>query len=165
MAATERTQQASPRSVAVVVDLLAGVADGASSGHDTLTSIEYVIGSAGNDQITGGNDPNRLEGLAGNDLLNGGAGGDFLYGGAGDDTLLGGSGNTSDFLSATPWGAAAGGTDAVDYGAETLAVTAEPCGRQRPGVRDRFRHARFDRERDWRRGRRYADRQCRGPTC
>ena len=50
----------------------------------TLTGLEQITGSAGNDVITGS---------AGNDTINGGGGNDILIGGAGNDTLTGSVGS------------------------------------------------------------------------
>ncbi|WP_346353280.1 caspase family protein [Azotosporobacter soli] len=52
-----------------------------------------LIGTAGNDVLTGGNGNDTINGGAGNDVLYGGNGNDVLYGGAGNDTLNGGSGS------------------------------------------------------------------------
>lgn len=61
-----------------------------------------VMGTAGNETLSGGAGDDMLFGAAGNDILNGGGGDDTIFGGAGndtlnggfgDDTLLGGSGN------------------------------------------------------------------------
>ncbi len=60
--------------------------------HDTLTLIENVSGSQGEDRITGDYRDNRLDGNNGNDVLSGGSGSDTLSGGAGNDTLSGGAG-------------------------------------------------------------------------
>lgn len=73
----------------MIVDLHAGQAFH-SSGIDTLTSIENVIGSAGADAIIGNDLANILDGGAGDDSLNGRAGRDKLFGGDGDDVLDGG---------------------------------------------------------------------------
>lgn len=54
---------------------------------ETLTSIENVIGSNGNDTITGTAYRNDLDGGGGDDMLIGGGGIDDYYGGAGFDTL------------------------------------------------------------------------------
>jgi Ca2+-binding RTX toxin-like protein len=40
----------------VVVDLAAGIADGASSGHDVLVGVEFAIGTTGDDHLTGTTD-------------------------------------------------------------------------------------------------------------
>ncbi|MBI2254724.1 MAG: hypothetical protein HYU58_08910 [Proteobacteria bacterium] len=80
-----------------VVAVLNGASDGLAtingSEIDTLRTIENLVGSAGNDTLTGDGNANRLEGGAGNDSLNGGDGNDILIGGFGEDTLNGGAGN------------------------------------------------------------------------
>ena len=65
---------------------------------DTLEDIENVIGTSGDDMITGDSSNNKLDGRAGTDTINGGAGDDVIIGGAGGDTLDGGAG-TGDTLS------------------------------------------------------------------
>ncbi|PWS34545.1 hypothetical protein DFH01_23670 [Falsiroseomonas bella] len=52
-----------------------------------------ITGTAGDDEIRGGNAGNTLIGLDGNDTLTGGVGNDSLDGGAEDDRLDGGAGN------------------------------------------------------------------------
>ena len=59
----------------------------------TTTHIEDACGGAGNDDIIGSTDDNRLTGTAGNDTLSGRGGHDVLTGDAGADTLEGGSGD------------------------------------------------------------------------
>ena len=66
------------------VDLLAGTASG--DGSDTLATVENVIGSPGNDVLTGDGQANGLQGASGNDTLAGGGGNDDLQGGPGVDT-------------------------------------------------------------------------------
>jgi Ca2+-binding RTX toxin-like protein len=66
------------------------VASGA--GNDKISGVENVIGSAGDDVLTGDSLANQLAGGDGNDLIKGGRGGDFLSGGLGDDTFVWGSG-------------------------------------------------------------------------
>jgi serralysin len=76
---------------------------------DTLISIEGLIGSVFNDNLTGdnadnelrgGNGGDALSGLGGNDTLKGGAGNDIFYGGSGRDTMSGDAGDdTFNFLS------------------------------------------------------------------
>jgi len=69
-----------------------------SSGSDTLTKIENLIGTSFNDTLTGSIGTNILNGGSGNDTLSGGDGNDLLIGGAGKDSLIGGTGNdTFDF--------------------------------------------------------------------
>ncbi len=60
---------------------------------DFLFSIENVIGTDLNDQITGTVTDNLFEGGAGNDILDGAEGADTLQGGDGDDLLIGGTGS------------------------------------------------------------------------
>ena len=97
----------------VAIDLRLGEQAAGSDGfgnRDTLISIENVIGSDGNDVITGNAQANRLNGGSGNDVLDGGAGDDTLVGadGGGIDTLNGGA-----------------GIDTVDYSAARKAVTVD----------------------------------------
>ena len=66
---------------------------GGEAQGDTLRNVEYIIGSHFSDQIYGNPDePNTIEGLAGNDVLIGGEHEDFILGGAGADTIIGGDG-------------------------------------------------------------------------
>jgi Ca2+-binding RTX toxin-like protein len=62
---------------------------------------QTVIGTAGNDMLTGGRGDDTLTGLAGNDTLQGGAGNDLLDGGTGTDTMQGGTGNDTYVVDAT----------------------------------------------------------------
>jgi Ca2+-binding RTX toxin-like protein len=59
--------------------------------HDTLNSIERIIGTALDDRIGGGKANNEFYGGNGDDVLKGGAGGDVLSGDAGNDRLTGGA--------------------------------------------------------------------------
>ncbi len=52
-----------------------------------------IVGTSGDDVLTGTADNDSITGLAGNDTLNGGDSSDFLDGGAGNDTLNGGDGD------------------------------------------------------------------------
>ena len=56
------------------------------------TVIENFVAGSGNDEVTGNDAANRLEGRGGNDRLSGGSGADRLAGGAGADRLDGGAG-------------------------------------------------------------------------
>lgn len=90
-------------STGIVADLSFGV-DSASTGHDTLVSIENIYGSAyagpdrylgHHDDITGSSAQNEIHGFAGDDFIVGSGGqtgtteSDVLYGGAGDDDIRG----------------------------------------------------------------------------
>lgn len=70
----------------VSIDLTAGTGSGGDAQGDTLTGIEYVLGSAFHDTLTGDAGSNALLGGAGDDALRGNGGADFLDGGAGENT-------------------------------------------------------------------------------
>lgn len=75
----------------VIVNLEQGYAIDLWGDRDTLTFVENVVGSRGNDQIIGGGKDNLLEGGAGDDEIDGGDGSDILYG----DYAADNSGNNS----------------------------------------------------------------------
>jgi Ca2+-binding RTX toxin-like protein len=92
--------------VGVHVDLLDGTGWGGTAEGDTLTEIENLIGSLFDDDLSGDNERNRLQGGVGIDELVGNGGDDVLEGGIGDDVLIGGigadalvGGNGSDWAS------------------------------------------------------------------
>ena len=58
-----------------------------------IVSIENLRGSNGNDELSGNDIANRIDGEGGNDLIDGRSGNDSLYGGLGNDTLIGGAGD------------------------------------------------------------------------
>jgi Ca2+-binding RTX toxin-like protein len=58
-----------------------------------VNSVWAVVGTAGNDILTGGSGSDMLQGLGGNDQLSGNAGNDILDGGSGADTLYGNAGS------------------------------------------------------------------------
>jgi hypothetical protein len=62
-------------------------------GTKTLTSIENIVGTDEDDQLTGNDLQNYLGGDGGNDQIEGGGGNDYLIGGSGNDVLTGGSGS------------------------------------------------------------------------
>lgn len=69
----------------VTVNLSTGRATG-GHGEDTLSGIENVNGSSGNDVLTGDSAANVLRGNGGIDVLRGGGGNDILFAGAGGVT-------------------------------------------------------------------------------
>ena len=69
------------------------IGHGGEAEGDTLTNVEYIIGSHFSDQIYANPDHDTtIEGLAGDDILIGGGGDDYIIGGAGADTIFGGGG-------------------------------------------------------------------------
>lgn len=69
-----------------------------TGGVGAITNIENVVGTWGDDKITGDTQDNYLSGGysgAGNDAISGGAGHDTLDGGTGNDSLSGDDGNDS----------------------------------------------------------------------
>jgi VCBS repeat-containing protein len=78
---------------AITVDLANNTATGSSIGNDSLLNIENVLGTTGNDIITGNANNNSLLGSTGDDTINGGDGNDFINAGfGGTDTINGGNG-------------------------------------------------------------------------
>ena len=77
---------------AVTVDLAAETATGPQIETDLLAGIENVIGTPGDDVLSGDAGPNRLRGGEGADELSGNGGDDHLNGGAGENTNNGGDG-------------------------------------------------------------------------
>jgi len=61
--------------------------------NDEVSVVTTFAGTAESDRILGGNDPEYLSRLGGNDTLNGGAGTATLLGGRGNDSLEGGTGS------------------------------------------------------------------------
>jgi len=59
---------------------------------DELDSIENVRGTPFNDEIFGDGNPNRIDGLAGDDSIDADSGNDTVAGGAGTNNLIGGLG-------------------------------------------------------------------------
>jgi Ca2+-binding RTX toxin-like protein len=75
----------------VVVDLGAGTASG--EGDDTISNVEWVIGSMNDDVLTGSDEEHEVfYGVDGNDQISMLGGDDAMAGGLGDDQLDGGEG-------------------------------------------------------------------------
>ncbi|WP_293566844.1 calcium-binding protein [Phaeodactylibacter sp.] len=92
-------------SVAVIVNMVTGVASNNNGDQDTFSNIEQIYASNHGDQITGDDQDSRFYGYDGDDIINAGGGidklhgqdgNDSLYGGAGDDLIY--SGNGSDYI-------------------------------------------------------------------
>ncbi len=98
-------------SQSVRVNLLTGIASGGDAEGDTFFSIEHLVGSAFNDQLSGNNEDNFIYGGEGNDTLIGFGGNDTLLGGPGNDilqpsggfnTLTGNAGNDTFIIDRKP---------------------------------------------------------------
>jgi Ca2+-binding RTX toxin-like protein len=61
--------------------------------YDTLTNVDNIIGSWGDDELSGNTRANCMDGKAGDDALSGYGGNDSLSGGDGNDYIDGGAGN------------------------------------------------------------------------
>ncbi|UWQ93540.1 hypothetical protein K3727_21440 (plasmid) [Rhodobacteraceae bacterium M382] len=73
----------------VSVDLLAGTATDTFGNTDTLTSVEYVLGTKRNDTLLGTNvDGDRLFGDDGDDYIDGRDGNNLIYTGNGNDQVV-----------------------------------------------------------------------------
>ena len=68
--------------------------------HGGVTSIENVIGGAGNDILVGDDNDNVIDGGAGNNILAGEGGDDTLWSGTGYNILYGGDGNDTAYIAA-----------------------------------------------------------------
>jgi Ca2+-binding RTX toxin-like protein len=78
---------------AQTINLTSNVNVNGHANGDTLTNIEYVLGSnTRKDDITGNFLDNILDGQGGNDILRGGRGDDTMLGGIGKDAFYGGKG-------------------------------------------------------------------------
>ncbi|MGK9171559.1 hypothetical protein KXR53_35080 [Inquilinus limosus] len=75
-------------SIGVTVSLATGSGSGGEAEGDTLSGIENLSGSQGDDRLVGDSDANVLQGWNGSDALTGGGGKDTLTGGAGADRFV-----------------------------------------------------------------------------
>ena len=101
-------------------------------GDDTLTGTDnrdHILAKAGNDTITGKGGSDVALGQAGNDTISGDEGPDLLFGGPGNDALDGGVGNDQIW---TGWGTdtvdAGDGNDIVHSAADDSASDVIDCG-------------------------------------
>ena len=85
----------------VTVDLEEGTAVGTWDGHrftHTLSNIEHVRGSNGNDDLFGSSGDDRIDGRRGDDVIEGRAGNDALKGEGGADLFVFGRGHGEDSI-------------------------------------------------------------------
>jgi Ca2+-binding RTX toxin-like protein len=79
-----------------VIVSLNGTAGSSNNGqpgeNDTITGIENIIGSAGDDILNGDSNANNIQAGSGNPVINGGDGNDTIVGGSGNDTITDGKG-------------------------------------------------------------------------
>jgi Ca2+-binding RTX toxin-like protein len=78
-------------STGVSINLATGLGNGGEAQGDTLSGIENLSGSQGNDSLIGNTYANVLQGSGGNDVLTGAGGQDTLTGGTGADRFVYGS--------------------------------------------------------------------------
>jgi Ca2+-binding RTX toxin-like protein len=102
----------------VNVNLLTGVLALAGQTITTVTNFDDVIGTLGDDTITGDGQANSLSGGGGADVIDGGGGADVINGGGGADVINGGGGadvidggTEADVING------GGGADVIDGGA------------------------------------------------
>jgi hypothetical protein len=98
---------------------LSTTATSPAENDDIKDDVESIIGSSGNDNISGGGTQGIwIFGAAGNDTIAGGPGNDILIGGQGNDWFYEGTGTTgSDVFIGSD------GIDTIDYSGRTAGVT------------------------------------------
>jgi Ca2+-binding RTX toxin-like protein len=82
-----------PYAAGLNIDLVTGIGTNTDGQSLSISGIEDVIASLGNDTITANDSDNFLFGNDGDDWIFAGGGKDILYGGSGQDTLDGGAGD------------------------------------------------------------------------
>lgn len=139
------TADYSASGTAVNVNINDGLTEtGGDAQGDALTGIENLVGSAGNDTLTGDNTANQIIGGDGADNITGNLGSDSIVGGSGNDTInagpdtIGGGAPApvNEFLDWTPTGAFDGQDipDTFTQDTGTMSVTVNYV----PGVGDTF---------------------------
>ena len=89
------------------LDLRVTTAQDTGSGDRTVSGVEDVVGTRGDDTITGNGLSNGLSGARGDDLLKGEGGNDTITGNQGEDDLFGGAGKDAVSFATAPGGARA----------------------------------------------------------
>ncbi|MEJ6020725.1 calcium-binding protein [Ramlibacter sp. PS4R-6] len=70
-----------------------GAGNASVTGTSSLSVVDGIFGTTGNDTVNGTGSDDVLYGNTGNDTLDGQGGDDLVFGDAGNDTLIGGTGN------------------------------------------------------------------------
>ncbi|HSI33052.1 MAG TPA: hypothetical protein VK986_05630 [Tepidisphaeraceae bacterium] len=87
---------ANPATAGVVLTATLGGTGGVGGEADAIgADVENLVGTNGDDRITGSAAANAIDGRGGNDSITGVDGDDILTGGDGNDTVAGGNGNDS----------------------------------------------------------------------
>ena len=111
--------------------------DGSDTEHDNVHSdVENVLGSAGNDTITGSSDANVLTGGAGDDYIAGRDGDDVLIGGSGRDVVRAeGGDDTVDVLDGSPFDYVLCGSGLDGYASDDGDTIGADCEFRAPGAK------------------------------
>ncbi|MGK9167870.1 hypothetical protein KXR53_16305 [Inquilinus limosus] len=112
------TANYSNSNAAVTINLTTGINTGGHASGDVLTAIEHLQGSVYNDQLTGNDGANILNGYLGNDVLAGLGGNDVLIGGRGADSMDGGTGIDTAYYSNSSAGVTVNLTTNVNTGGD-----------------------------------------------
>ena len=102
-------------------NLIGSAGDDVLTGLNSTTVPDFLEGNAGNDALIGNAGDDDLDGGAGNDLLDGGTGSDMLFGGDGDDTLI--AGGEAVGVAAIDTLDGGNGFDSADYSFANGAIT------------------------------------------
>ena len=99
----------------ITAKLSTGLVIGSETGTDKISNFSKLIGSTGNDTISGNSNANTLDGSDGDDVIDGVGGVNTLIAGDGVDTLIARSG-------ADTYDGSGDGADTVDYSNLTTAI-------------------------------------------
>ena len=111
--------------------------------EDANFEIENVIGSNGDDTITGNANANIIDGTGGNDTLDGGAGFDELWGGEGNDTFIFADGDHQ-YFSNTKLGAEIDRVMDFEVGEDTIRIDISSFDQTKVDSVDAFSVAQVD---------------------
>jgi len=91
------------------INLISGSASGQEIGQDTVWNFEVIVAGQGDDNITGSDEAERLDGGAGDDVVADNGGKDVVAGGTGNDTVLAAADSADDHYDGQS------GLDTLDY--------------------------------------------------